>query len=384
MSAVLLILARVARLGFLANFLSRTVLIGFLSGVGVQVAFGSLAGMLGLSGRAENVFGQVEFLIRNFDRVSVPTLGLSIAVVALIAGLRRISPRIPAALIAIVAGIAGVWLFHLKSHGILVVGAIPTGIPRIGFPDIALNWNMIQTLGPTAFAMFVVILTQSAATSRAYAERSGEPFDENVDLVGLAAANIGAAFSGTFVVNGSPTKTQIVDAAGGTSQVSQITACCIVLIILFFLTGPLALMPTAVLSTVVFMIGAGLVDVRGMKRILAERPYEFWVALTTAAAVVFAGVEASILLAIVLSLAVHTRHGYLVRNVLLVPGPAGWHQERIETCMQAAPGLVMYRFLHNMYYANSHVLRDDIVGTIARARPPLSRLCIDMAARQRR
>ena len=118
--------------------------------------------------------------------------------------------------------------------------------------------------------MFVVILAQSAATSRAYAAKYEEPFSEAADLVGLAAANAAAAFTGTFVVNGSPTKTQIADSAGGRSQLSQLTASAVVLIVLVLLTGPLAYPPDAALAAVVFLIAVELVDVEGMRRILAS------------------------------------------------------------------------------------------------------------------
>jgi sulfate permease, SulP family len=241
--------------------------------------------------------------------------------------------------------------------------------------------NLIQKLVPTAFAMFVVVLAQSAATSRAYAARYNERFDENVDLVGLCLANIGAGLSGAFVVNGSPTKTQMVESAGGHSQFAQLSASFIVLLVLLFFTGTLAYMPGAVLSAVVFLIGVELVDIRGMKKIYAERPWEFWVALITATVVVFVGVEQSILLAIVLSLVVHTRHGYLVNNMLIVPNETqGWLQQPVSTKGQLVPGLMIYRFMHNMYYANSQVLNNEIVELARSANPPLSWFCIDATA----
>ena len=109
----------------------------------------------------------------------------------------------------------------------------------------------------------------------AYADRYDERFSANVDLVGLGVANIGAAVSGTFVVNGSPTKTQMVDSAGGRSQLAQLVTSAIVILVLLFLTGPLAYVPEAVLAAVVFLIGVELIDIRGMKRIYFERPWEF-------------------------------------------------------------------------------------------------------------
>jgi MFS superfamily sulfate permease-like transporter len=150
-------------------------------------------------------------------------------------------------------------------------------------------------------SIFFVILANSAATSRAYAVKYSESFDENVDLVGLGLANVAAGLSGTFAVNGSPTKTEIVDSAGGRSQIAQITTAFVVVIVLLFLTGPLAYMPNAVLSAVVFYIGVRLIAVRGMARIYRLALDEFVVAAITALVVVEFGVEQGIILAIVRS-----------------------------------------------------------------------------------
>ena len=198
-----------------------------------------------------------------------------------------------------------------------MVGGIPSGLPKLGFPNAPINWNILQQLFPAALAMFIVIVTQSAATSQAYADRYNEPFDENIDLIGLAVANIGAGLSGTFVVNGSPTKTEMVDSAGGRSQLAQLTTVGIVVAVLLFITAPLSYMPIAVLAAIVFIIAAELVNVKEMREIFVQRPSEFWVAVATAATVVLVGVEQGILLAIALSLLDHTRRGYRPSNSLL-------------------------------------------------------------------
>jgi SulP family sulfate permease len=381
MSAGFLFLARIVRLGFLTDFLSRTVLIGFLSGVGIQVAVGEISGMLGLPGGGHSSISKVILDIRQMEQTNYTAVAVSAAVLVIIIGSRNISRKIPGALIAVIGAIFASWTFNLESGGIHVLGAVPGGLPKVGLPNVAMNWSLIQNLLPTAFAMFVVILAQSAATSRAYAACHNERFDENVDLIGLGLANIGAGLSGTFVVNGSPTKTQMVESAGGQSQLAQLTTSGIVLLVLLFFTAPLAYLPEAVLSAIVFLIGLELIDVKGMRRILAERPWEFWVALITAAAVVFVGVEQSILLAIGMSLVVHTRHGYQVNNMLIVPDRTlGWRQQKISIPEQAIPGLMIYRFMHNMYYANIQVLNDEVVRLVRGAQPPLSWFCIDAAA----
>ncbi len=381
MAAGLMILARVFRLGLLADFLSRTALVGFLTGVGIQVASGEISGMLGLPGGGHGTIEKIAADLRQINRTNAIVAAISVAVLVIIVGSRMISKRIPGAIIAAGGAIIASWALKLESHGVRVIGEIPMGLPKIGLPDVSWELGLIQKLAPTAFSMFVVILAQSAATSRVYAFRYGEDFNENTDMLALGLANIGAGISGTFVVNGSPTKTQMVVSAGGTSQLSQLTTSFIVLLVMLFLAGPLAYMPEAVLSAVVFLIGLELVDVEGMKKIYHERPWEFWVALITAAVVVFVGVEQSILLAIVMSLVVHTRHGYRPNNKVLVSDNIlGWREQPISAPEQALPGLLIYRFMHNMYYANSQVLAEEMVRLAKEANPPLKWFCIDAAA----
>jgi len=380
MAAGFLILARVIGLGFLADFLSRTVLVGFLTGVGIQVAFGEVSGMLGLKGGGHGTLQKIWNDIQQIEQINFYALAVALSVLVVIVGSKKVSKKIPGALIAVVGAIVLSWALGLKEH-VHVLGSVPSGLPHIGLPEVKWSWDLIGKLVPTAFAMFVVILAQSAATSRAYAARYNERFSENTDLVGLGLANIGAGLSGTFVVNGSPTKTQMVDSAGGRSQLSLIVTSVIVLLVLLFLTGPLAYMPDAVLSAVVFLIGVDLVDIKGMRSIFAQRRSEFWVALITALMVVFVGVEQGIILAIVLSLIDHTRRGYRPKNVVLVPSETGVLRARpVATHAQAAPGLLIYRFTHSMYYANSEQLSEEITGLVNSADPALRWFCIDASA----
>jgi SulP family sulfate permease len=155
----------------------------------------------------------------------------------------------------------------------------------------------------------------------------------------------------------------------------------IVLLVLLFLTGPLAYMPEAVLSAIVFLIGVDLIDIKGMRSIYEQRRSEFWVALITAVMVVFVGVEQGIILAIVLSLIDHTRRGYRPKNVVLVPSVTGvLHAQPVATRAQALPGLLIYRFTHSMYYANSEQLSEEITGLVKNADPPIRWLCLDASA----
>ena len=188
-------------------------LVGFLTGVGIQVAMGQLGGMLGVSSGTGGTIRKFVHTLGNIGETSMATLAVSISVIAVIVGGRLISKRIPGALIAVIGSIFVSWYWNLADHGVSTLGAVPRGLPSIGLPDV--SWGQLPPLATTALAMFVVILAQSAATSRAYAAKYQEPFYENVDLLGLSVANVSAGLSGAFVVNGSPTKTQMVDSAGG-------------------------------------------------------------------------------------------------------------------------------------------------------------------------
>jgi SulP family sulfate permease len=380
MSAGFLILARIIGLGFLADFLSRTVLVGFLTGVGIQVALGQISGMLGLQGGGHGTLAKIWNDIQQIEQVNVYALATALTVLVVIVGSKKLSKKIPGALIAVIGAIVASWTLGLEAH-IHVLGTIPSGLPHIGLPEVHWSWELISKLVPTAFAMFVVILAQSAATSRAYAARYNERFSEDADLVGLGMANIGAGLSGTFVVNGSPTKTQMVDSAGGRTQLSLLVMVLIVLMVLLFLTGPLAYMPEAVLSAIVFLIGVDLIDIKGMRSVYAQRRSEFWVALITALMVVLVGVEQGIILAIVLSLIDHTRRGYRPKNVVLVPSETGvLHAQPVATRAQVLPGLLIYRFTHSMYYANAEQLSEELNDLVNNADPSIRWLCLDASA----
>ena len=378
LAGVMLLVARLARLGFLANFLSRTVLVGFLTGVGIQVAAGQLPDMLGVTAAGQQTLPKLLGTVRALPHAHPADVAVSIGVIVIVVAARLITRRIPGPLIAVIVAISVSWALDLASHGVAVVGNVPRGLPSLGLP--ALGRHDAAALLGAAASMFVVILAQSAATSRAYAVKYEEEFSEATDLVGLGAANITAAFSGTFVVNGSPTKAQVVDNAGGRSQLAPLSAAAVVLVVLVLLTGPLTYLPDAALAAVVFLIAVELIDVKGMRRILAIRKHEYAVALLTTVAVVALGVEYGIVLAVVASIVDHLRHSYNPLNSVLVKSPAGhWHAAPVRPGVRTEEGLVVYRFGTSLYYANASRLFED-VAALADHGGPLRWLVLDCAA----
>ena len=377
MAGVLLFIARLVRLGFLTNFLSRTVLIGFLTGVGISVAIGQLPGMLGIRVTATQTLAKLGSTVRNLPKTSMTTLAVAAAVVVIVLATRRFARKVPGALIAVVAAIVLSRTGHFDRHGIAVLGHVPSGFPAFSAPSLGIH--DVGALFATATSLFLVILAQSSATSRAYAARYNEQLDDDQDLLALSGANVIAAFSGTFVVNGSPTKTEMVDGSGGRTQLSQLTTCVVVLVVLLVLTGPLGHLPLAVLAAVVFVIGIDLVDLKGLRRLLRVRAIEFALAVLTALAVVVLGVEQGLAVAVIASIVEHLRHSYDPTTSVLVRSPGGhWSNAAVTPHQRTAGGLVIYRFPSNPYYANVHRLAQDLLALSGSA-PPVDWLCLDCA-----
>jgi SulP family sulfate permease len=376
LAAGFLILSRILKLGFIADFLSRAVLIGFLTGVGIQVALGQVPAMFDVPKEGNGPLLQaIHVFTQEIPQMNSITVLLSILVLIIIFAGGHFLKKIPWALLAVIGTIIACWALNLEALGVTTIGTVQGGLPVIAFPVVPLD--QIPELLGIALACFLVILAQSAATSRAYALRYDEKFDENVDLAGLGLSNVAAGMSGTFVVNGSPTKTEMVDSAGGKTQLASIVTAGIVLIVLLFLTVPLSYLPNAVLAAIVFTIGIRLIDINGMKNILARRPVEFGVALLTALTVIFISVSWGIMIAIVLSILAHLRHSYHPGDVLLVKTPQGdWKSAPLASGEQAAPGLAIYRFGANLYYANENRFTEEILGLVKKASPSLKWLCL--------
>jgi sulfate permease, SulP family len=379
LAAGLLLLARIFRLGFLADFLSRTVLIGFLTGVGIQVAIGQLPGLLDLQGGGNQPTQQLLSAINGLPHANHLAIGISLAVLATIQLCDRFIPKFPGALLAVVVAIVPSWQFNFASQGVTVVGAVPSGLPSFGLPTVDLS-EIPQLVG-IALSCCIVIIAQSAATSRAYAFRYNEGFNENVDLEGLAAANLAAGLTGTFVVNGSPTKTEIVDTAGGRSQVAQLATVAVVLVVILFLTQPISYLPNPVLAAIVFSIGLRLVDIQGFRSIFKTHREEFYLAIVTAATVVFIGVKEGIILAVMLSLILHVRHSYRPHSAIVIPDEKRlWQAIPVQMGSVSAPGLIIYRFSRDLFYANTTFFAEEIESLVKSASPPIRWLILEARA----
>jgi SulP family sulfate permease len=379
LAAALLLLARVFKLGFLADFLSRTVLVGFLAGVGLQVGIAMLGDMLGLVSSAHLPWQQLMQMIGQWPPQGWHEAALSAVALALLWAGKRFAPRWPAALLLVLGAIGASAAFDFEQRGIAVLGTVAGGLPPLGLPEVSAR--EVLALLPVAVSCVIVIVAQSAATARSFAQRHGEAEDFNRDLVGLAAANAAAACSGAFVVNGSPTQTATAEAVGARSQVAQLTFAAVTLVVLLVLTPALHYLPRCVLAALVFSIALHMIDLRALSDMRRESPGEHGLALLTAAAVVGLGVELGILLAMGLSLLRHVRHSYEPHTGVLVRDAAGeWRVLPCSEAQLAEPGLLVYRFGADLFYANERRFADELRGLAERIGPDLRALVVDASA----
>jgi SulP family sulfate permease len=368
LTAGFLLLARVLKLGFVADFLSQTVLIGFLTGIGLQVGISALGQMLGIDTVSRHAAVQLYEICRSLSLVHLPTLLLSAATLAFVLGLKQLLPRLPGSMLAVIGATAASAVWNFAGHGISTVGPVAGGLPHLGLPDV--HWNDIPPLVSVAASCTVMILTQSEATSRVYAARNQQRLDADQDIVGLAAANAAAAFTGSFVVNGSPTQTAMVESVGGQSQIAQMAAAAVVAVVLLFATKPLQYLPHCVLGVLVFLVATRMINLRGMREIRQESPAEYALALTTTIVVVTVGVEQGIVLAMILSLLRIVHHSYHPRSGVMISESDGtWKLTPALPGAVTEPGLVLYRFGAALYYANASRFADEILCIVG---PPPS------------
>jgi len=369
LTAAILLLARLLRLGFIADFLSRTVLVGFLTGVGIQVGISVLSEMFGVPVDSHRPVVELWEVARGLPQANLPTVALSVSVLAFVLLVRRFAPKVPGALVAVVAAIAASAAWNFAKHGIATIGPVAAGLPHLGLMALLslreMDRKEMELLLTVSASCAVMILTQSAATARIYAAKHYEKVDENIDLYGLSAANAAAALSGGFVVNGSPTQTAMMEDAGGKSQMAQVATAVVVGVVLLFLTGPLEHLPTCVLGVLVFLVALRLINLKQLHEILAESPQEYALAVMTAVVVVLVGVEEGIVLAMLVSLARVVRHDYHPHSGVLQLNPDGsWKLVPVAPHVVTEPGLVLYRFGAELFYANAGRFIEEVTQVL--------------------
>ena len=298
LTGVLLMLARVMRLGFIANFISTPVLTGFKAGIGLVIVLDQLPKLLGIHITKEGFFRDLFDVVQHLPETSLITLAVAAATFAVVIGMERLRPHSPAPLIAVGGAIAASWFFGLEARGVSTVGLIPQGFPALTMPDLSL----LGRLAPGALGIALMSFTETIAASRAFARPADPPVDANRELVATGAANVGGALFGAMPAGGGTSQTAVVRAAGGQSQkASLVTAGTAVATMLIF-APILGLMPNATLAAVVIVYSVGLIQPAEFRAIRQVRSMEFRWALVACIGVLVFGTLKGIVVAIIVSM----------------------------------------------------------------------------------
>jgi SulP family sulfate permease len=379
MVAALLLLMAVARLGFLADLISRPVLSGFLSGVGVSLIIGKLPAVLGLD-ISGTTWQKLTGTISGLDQINIASALLGLGVVLTMVGYLKLPAKIPAALFAVVAFSALGYLFDVEDRGVEMVGAIPPGLPDFALPSVSAG--DIPRMSATAASIAIVILAQSAAVARSYGAKNGYPVNVTQDLAALSAANAGSAVTGGFAINGSPPRTAAGDSAGGRTQLVNIVMAVVIGLLLVVGSGLFDYIPSPVLDAVVLGLGIHLIKVRDLRRVARSRPVEFATAMLCLVVVAFVGVEQGILLAVVVALLDRLRRQSRPGGeVLIFDGTVVSRlQDRLSLTADQLSGVLMYRFGTSLFFGNANYFSSRVAEAMARASTPVTTLVLDCAA----
>lgn len=364
----MLILARVCRFGFLANFISEPVLTGFKAGVGLVIVVDQAPKLLGIHIQKEGFFRDVGSIVAHAMEFSWPTLSVALATLAVIAFAKKFLPKSPAPLLAVALGIAASAVLGLEAAGVSVVGAIQGGFPKPILPQPSL----FEAMWPAAAGVALISFTESIAAARAFVRPSDPPIDANRELFAIGAANAAGAFIGSMPAGGGTSQTAVNRNAGAQTQTSSLVVAAAAFATLLFLAPVLALMPHATLAAVVIAYSIGLVDPAEMMAIRRVRTMEFRWAIAACLGVMVLGTLKGIVVAIMLSLAGLLRLSNDPRVDEIGRKP-GTHVFRPRTSLhpedESIPGLLIVRPVGRVYFGNAENVGRKLKALISAAAP---------------
>ncbi len=359
---LLCLVAYAARLGFLADLLSRPILVGYMAGVALIMIAGQLGKLTGVPVDGDTFFGQLLSFARGMGEAHAGTLLFAIAVLAFLFAVQWRLPGLPGPLLAVLLATAAVALFDLEAHGIGVVGSVPAGLPTPALPDLG---ELPDLLLP-AVGVLVVGYTDTVLTARSFADRGGYRVDANQELLALGTANIGAGLLRGFPISSSGSRTALGVAAGSRTQAYSIVALAAVAGVLLFLGPLLERFPTAALGAIIVYAAVRLVDLPGFRRLAAFRRTEFALALAATAGVLVFDILYGILVAVGLSVAETLHRVARPHDAVqgLVPGLAGMHDVDDYPQATTIPGLVVYRYDSPLFFANAEDFRRRALAAV--------------------
>ena len=380
LAGVVLLLAARLNLGVIADLLSRPVLVGYLNGASLVLISTQLGKMFGIKTQGEEFFPLLSTLIQQLPNAHMPTVGFGVLLVILLVGLGRWVPRVPGALAASAMAILATYVFDLGQYGIALVGEVPSGIPKLS-PVMPL-WSDIAALAPAAVAIAFLAFSDGILLAQTFAEKHGYEISPNQELAALGSANILASMWQGFPVSASQSRTSIVDAAGGHSQVAQLFAAAGLLVFLLFLTGLIAMLPKVALGAILIVTAVGMLEMASLVKLYKVDRSECSIAMGVSLAILLAGVVpgiiAGLLLSLIAVLVEISRPRDAVLRRLIADGK--FHDCLEDDEAEDVPGVMVYRLYAPLIFANARHVVGRIRQLVNAADAELEWLILDAQA----
>ena len=379
---VLAILARVVRLGFITDFLSKPVLVGYIFGAALITIGSQLGKMFGISLESDKFFQQIVEVISRLDETILLTFAIGVVCIAALFIIRRVNRALPGPLIVVVGAIIASVVFDLQAKGVAIVGEVPAGLPQLTIPVV--TFEDVIALLPAALALTILIYADEILTARVFAAKHGQKVDANQEFVAIGMANFGAGLLMGFPAALSASRTAVSDQMGGKTQWVGLFAAALTIFFLLFLTPLLEPLPTVALGAIIIVASIGLIDMATFRFLRQVNPAEFWLAVVTAFGVLTVGILGGILVAVVLSLVnilYHLRHPHdaLLDDVDVAGGTIYRGVTDKETAL-TEPGLIVYRFDAPLVFANAAFFTERLEELVENAGTELKCVILDAEA----
>jgi high affinity sulfate transporter 1 len=372
MVAVIMIVAAVAKLGFIADLISKPTMIGYLNGLALTILVGQLPKLFGFKIDAKGLIAEFTEFVRGLaNGEAVPAAAaVGIAGIVLILVLQRWLPKVPAVLIMVVLAIAATTVFSLADHGVSLVGTLPKGFPPLTIPSVHLA--DLAPLAAGAAGIALVSLADTISTASAFADRTGQEVDGNGEMLGIGAANLAAGLFQGFPVSTSGSRTAVAERSGAKTQLTGVTGAVLITLMIVLVPGLFRNLPNPALAAVVITAALSLADIPGTVRLWRQRRTEFLLSVAAFLGVALLGVLPGIAIAVGLSILNVFRRSWWPYGTVLgrVEGLAGYHDTHSYPDAAQLPGLVIYRFDAPLIFANAKTFRDEVKRFAAADPPP--------------
>lgn len=365
LTGLICIAAGIFRLGFVADFLAKPILVGYLNGVAISIFVGQVGKVVGFAMHSRGMIPMFIELAGKLSQTHLPTLAVGLTSLAVFMGSKRLSPRAPAPLLATGAAVALVYGLGLETSGVAVVGALPAGLPSLSWPQF--DPEFLKPLLGGALGVALVSFTSGMVTARSFAARNRYDIDVDQEFIALGACQIASGLSQGFAVTGADSRTAVNDAMRGKTQMVGLIAAATMTAVLFFLTEPLRYLPVAALGAVLIVAAIGLFDVAALRKMWRVNRSECVLSLFTTLGVIWLDLLQGILLAVGSALILLIKRTSRPPDGVLghVPGMRGWHDVAYHPDAVTQPGLVVYRFGAAIVFFNAGYFKKRVVEIVA-------------------